>query len=101
MKVIIIGNGMVGYKFAEKLVAKAPGVFDIEIFGEESRPAYDRVHLSSYFEGKSADDRSLAPTACYFSHNMILHLADPVQSIDPLNITILSHRGLTASYDYL
>ena len=101
MKVIIIGNGMVGYKFAEKLVAKAPGAFDIVIFGEESRPAYDRVHLSAYFDGKSADDLSLAPANWYSDHHITLHLGDPVQSIDTVNKKVLAHSGLVADYDYL
>ena len=62
MKVVVIGNGMVGFKFCEKIRSKLPA-HDLEliVFGEETRPAYDRVHLSSYFSGKSADDLSLSP----------------------------------------
>ena len=49
MKIVVVGNGMVGYKFCEKLVAKNnPRQFSITVFGEEIRPAYDRVHLSEY-----------------------------------------------------
>lgn len=101
MKVVIIGNGMVGYKFAEKLISKAPDSFEIEIFGEESRPAYDRVHLSAYFEGKTADDLSLANHEWYSSHNITLHLGDPILSIDTINKNLLAHSGFTSSYDYL
>ena len=101
MKVIIIGNGMVGYKFAEKLVAKAPGAFTITIFGEESRPAYDRVHLSSYFDGKTADDLLLCSPDWYHRHNIMLHLGDPVQQIDTVNKKIISHSGVIECYDYL
>ena len=62
MKIVVVGNGMVGYKFCEKLIAKNPaGQFEIVVFGEETRPAYDRVHLSEFFAGKSADDLSMAP----------------------------------------
>ena len=50
MKIVVVGNGMVGYKFCEKLAARnANGKFEIIVFGEEARPAYDRVHLSDYF----------------------------------------------------
>jgi nitrite reductase (NADH) large subunit len=102
MKVVVIGNGMVGYKFCEKLVAKDLNRdFEIVVFGEEFRPAYDRVHLSEYFAGKTADDLSLAPESWYASHNITLHLGDPVEKIDPLNKTIHSHTGLTETYDYL
>ena len=49
MKIVIIGNGMVGYKCCEKLIQKAIPSLEITVFGEESMVAYDRVHLSDYF----------------------------------------------------
>lgn len=50
VRIAIIGNGMVGHRFIEELLDKAPaGQFDITVFCEEPRIAYDRVHLSSYF----------------------------------------------------
>src|SRR5438067_9206796 len=101
MKVVIIGNGMVGYKFCEKLITRARNKFEIIVFGEEMRPAYDRVHLSEYFSGKSADDLSLAPAQWYTDNNITLHLGDPVQSIDRINKTVRSHNGVVVSYDYL
>jgi len=59
MKIVVVGNGMVGYKFCERLSAKNDyGQFEITVFGEEARPAYDRVHLSEYFSGKSENDLS-------------------------------------------
>jgi nitrite reductase (NADH) large subunit len=102
MKIVVVGNGMVGYKFCEKLIAKSDSVkFRIVVFGEETRPAYDRVHLSEFFAGKSADDLSMAPADWYSSNNIVLHLGDPVQHIDRVNKTIHSHLGITESYDYL
>ena len=53
MRIVVIGNGMVGNKFCEKLIKRSPSGFQITVFGEELRPAYDRVHLSDYFSGKS------------------------------------------------
>lgn len=102
MKIVIIGNGMVGHKCCEKLLARDEAKkFSITIFGEETRPAYDRVHLSEFFSGKSADDLSLAPAQWYSDNQVRLHLGDPVQSIDPKHKTVHSHKGLTESYDYL
>ncbi|HTN37604.1 MAG TPA: nitrite reductase large subunit NirB [Arachidicoccus sp.] len=101
-KIVIIGNGMTSYKFCEKLVAKAgAGTYQIEIFGEENRPAYDRVHLSAFFSGKSADDLALSTYAWYEDNDIALHLGDPVLQIDPENRSILSFQGRTATYDYL
>ncbi|MEN9570156.1 MAG: hypothetical protein RL172_1387 [Bacteroidota bacterium] len=102
MKIVVIGNGMVGYKFCEKLVAKnVDQSFDITVFGEEFRPAYDRVHLSEYFAGKSADELAMAPTTWYADNHIKLHLGDPVERIDIQNKLVHSHKGLTQSYDYL
>ena len=102
MKIIVIGNGMCSYKFCEKLVAKnSTHQFTIVVFGEEIRPAYDRVHLSEFFSGKSAEDLSLASTEWYTSNNIRLHLGDPVKNIDRNNKIIYSHSGITESYDYL
>jgi nitrite reductase (NADH) large subunit len=103
MRIVIIGNGMIGYKFCEKLVAKTNSfsTFSITVFGEESRPAYDRVHLSEFFSGKSADDLSLAGTEWYAENNITLHLGDPVQRIDRESKTVYSFHGLSVSYDYL
>lgn len=102
MRIVIIGNGMVGYKLCEKLVAKSqPGNLHITVFGEEIRPAYDRVHLSEFFAGKTANDLLLAPPDWYASNNITLHLGDPVLSIDRSAKTVQSHQGITISYDYL
>jgi nitrite reductase (NADH) large subunit len=98
--IIVVGNGMVGYKFCEKLVAKASH-FNIIVFGEESRIAYDRVHLSEYFNGKSADDLSLSTNFWYAENGIQLHLNDPIQEIDRVNKTVHSLSGITLKYDYL
>jgi len=102
MKIVVIGNGMVGYKFCEKLTAKAqPGQFDIVVFGEETRPAYDRVHLSEYFAGKTAEDLTMAGVEWYAENNIRLFLGDPISSIDREQKTVRSHHGIIESYDYL
>lgn len=98
--VIVVGNGMVGYKFCEKLISKSSR-FKIIVFGEEPRHAYDRVHLSEYFNGKSADDLSLSSLSWYADRDITLFLGDPVQEINRANQTIHSAKGLTLKYDYL
>lgn len=102
MKIVIIGNGMVGYKFCEKLLSKSKSK-DVEliVFGEEIRPAYDRVHLSDFFAGKTAEDLSLAGLDWYDQNNIRIHLGDPIQRIDRIAKTIHSHKGVSESYDYL
>ncbi len=102
MKIVVIGNGMVGYKFCEKLIAKSsPQQFSLTVFGEEVRPAYDRVHLSEYFAGKSPEELLMAPASWYAENNITLHLGDPVAQINREEKTVDSHKGLTVPYDVL
>lgn len=98
--IVVIGNGMVGFKFCEKLLSKSKN-FNLIVFGEESRPAYDRVHLSEYFNGKTAEDLSLSPLDWYQQNNITLHLGDPVQEINRVKKTVHSLHGITQAYDYL
>lgn len=91
---------MTGYKFCEKLVAKSPD-FKILMFGEEPGRAYDRVHLSEYFNGKSYDDLALSTENWYKEHGISLHLNDPVKAIDRANKTVRSRLGHIIPYDYL
>lgn len=98
--VIVVGNGMVGYKFCEKLVARSAD-FNIIVFSEEPRHAYDRVHLSEYFNGKSAEDLSLSALSWYKEHNITLHIGNPIQDINRTAKTVHSLSGITYEYDFL
>ena len=99
-RIIVVGNGMVGYKFCEKLrnVSKD---YQLIVYGEEPRPAYDRVHLSSYFSGSSADDLLLAPSSWYKENDIELFTGELVVSIDRTSRTITTHIGREDHYDYL
>ena len=103
MNVVVIGNGMVGYKFCEKLMAKDKNRerFAVTVFGEEPRVAYDRVHLSAYFDGKTAEDLTMAPIDWYLDNGIQLYLSDPVVDLDRERKQIRSHHGVVVPYDYL
>jgi nitrite reductase (NADH) large subunit len=68
---IVIGNGMVGHKFLELMIAqKATEHWNLVTFCEEPRVAYDRVNLSGFFSGKSAADLSLVEPGLYHEHGI-------------------------------
>jgi nitrite reductase (NADH) large subunit len=101
-KVIVVGNGMVGYKFCEKLITKGGNdLYEVIVFGEEPRPAYDRVHLSSYFGEKTIEELTMAPLSWYSDNDIKLYLSDQVTNINKDSKTIYSHSGLELNYDYL
>lgn len=57
---VVVGHGMVGHHFLEDCVNRnLHQQYQIIVFGEERYAAYDRVHLSEYFGGRSADSLSL------------------------------------------
>jgi nitrite reductase (NADH) large subunit len=93
---------MVGYKFCEKLRnSQRSNEFEVIVYGEEPRPAYDRVHLSSYFSGTSAEELLMAPATWYKENNIELHTSELVVSIDRDSKTIKTHTGREDQYDYL
>ena len=101
-KIIIVGNGMVGYKFCEKFVAQEHSKkFEITVFGEELRPAYDRVHLSEFFENQDAKALEMAPAEWYKENGITLVVGERVSDIDRNNKTIATSKDRGFSYDYL
>ena len=101
-KWVVIGNGMTGYKFLEKLVEK--GLHkekDILVFGEEPRPAYDRVHLTDYYTGTKIEDLTLAPENWYIENNITLKTSELITEINRDEKRIKSHKGESYIYDKL
>lgn len=99
---IVIGNGMVGYKFCERFIAKPIAKeYNIIVFGEEPRPAYDRVHLSEYFTSQSEEKLQMAPLAWYKENNIQLVLGTPVLNVDTQGKKVITHDHQEFSYDKL
>ena len=100
LTIVVAGNGMVGHKVVETLLARgAADEYDIVVFGEESRPAYDRVGLSSFFSGTTAEELSLVAPGTY--DGIEVHLGDPVACIDREAGKVISAGGAVVSYDAL
>src|SRR6516225_865110 len=75
MEIVVVGHGMVGHKFVESILADGAPNARVTVLCEEPRPAYDRVHLSEFFAGKSADDLSLVAPGFFDRENVRLVLA--------------------------
>jgi nitrite reductase (NADH) large subunit len=101
-KVVVIGNGMVGHKLLEQLATAPDAGFEVTVLCEEPRPAYDRVHLSEFFAGKTADDLSLvAPGFFEQAGAPLLKLNAKAVSIDRAAKTVNVSTGETLPYDML
>lgn len=100
-KLVVIGSGMVGHTFLEKFASTdVRDQFDVTVLCEEPRPAYDRVHLSEFFVGKTAEDLSMVQPGFFDSNKIDLKLNAKAVEIDKTNKTIKTSNGDTLSYDY-
>lgn len=100
--VVIVGNGMVSHKLCATLLERAGTArFHLVVFGEERRPAYDRVHLTQFFSGRAPDQLLLAPPEWYAQNNIELHLGDPVVAVDREKRRVRSASGREVSYGRL
>lgn len=97
---IIIGNGMTGQRLLEELSQRSHD-FNITVFCEEQRPAYDRVHLSSYFCGSSAEDLSLVAPGFFEDNNIRFLRGEAVSGIDRLRKTVTGTHGTVVEYHTL
>ncbi|ANG62558.1 nitrite reductase large subunit [Marinobacterium aestuarii] len=101
-KLILIGNGMVGHQFLASLAdSGAAERFDVTIFCEEPRLAYDRVQLSAYFSGKTAEDLAMGQPAQYAEWGYTVRLNEKVVSIDRDNQSVTSNTGDVLAYDQI
>ena len=82
-KIVLIGNGMTGFRFCEKFVeAGMSADHELLVFGEENIPAYDRVHLTSFYTGTTADELLLAPANWYADNQITLKSGDRIAAIN-------------------
>ncbi|QKJ85314.1 Nitrite reductase large subunit [Paramixta manurensis] len=102
VKLAVIGNGMVGHRFIEELIDKAEtGQFEITVFCEEPRVAYDRVHLSAYFSHHTAEELSLVREGYYEKHGVNILLGERAITLNRQEKIIHSSSGRTVGYDKL
>lgn len=101
-RIIVVGNGMVGYKFCQKMVdAPTYDSFEITVFGEEPQIAYDRVHLSTYFTNEDPEALILGTRSWYEENRIRLHTHTYIGSIDREKKQVIDHNGQKYLYDYL
>jgi len=93
MRLVVVGNGPVGHRFVETLGARDPDrVFEVTVLAEENRPAYDRVRLSTWFDGAALN----LPTVT----GVDVRLGEPAESVDPAARTVTTRSG-NLRYDKL
>jgi nitrite reductase (NADH) large subunit len=93
MRLVIIGGGMVGHRLISSVLDRG---YEITVFCEEPRAAYDRVHLTSLFGGKTADDLALEP-----HEGVTMLVGDKAVDIDREARVVTAASGREVRYDKL
>ncbi len=98
---VVAGHGMVGHRFVQAAIERGlTERYDVVVIGEESRPAYDRVALTSFFE-VGAEQLSLLPEGEYDDPRVRLVLGTEVTSIDREAQKVVLGNGEVQGYDAL
>ncbi|WP_320837693.1 nitrite reductase large subunit NirB [Zhongshania sp.] len=101
-RLLIIGNGPVGHQFIESIIESGKGgQFDITVIGEEPRPAYDRVHLTAWFETREAASLNMVKEGFYSDNNITALTHEKVIAIDRAAQTVSTDKGEQYAYDKL
>ncbi|MGY8527321.1 NAD(P)/FAD-dependent oxidoreductase [Paracidovorax citrulli] len=101
-RLVVVGNGMAGMRTVEELLALAPDLYDITVFGAEPHGNYNRILLSPVLAGeKDVDDIMLHRREWYEQHGITLLAGDPVVAIDRPRRLVRSQSGREVRYDRL
>ena len=102
-RVLVVGNGMAGARFAEDLRQRDPRAdrFAITIVGEEAHPAYNRVLLSTVVSGRlAARETRLKPDGWWTARQIDVVTGATVTAIDTEQRTAtLDSGGDSAQFD--
>ena len=83
MKLVLVGNGMAGVRTIEELLALAPDLYEITVFGAEPHPNYNRILLSPVLAGEQKlEDIVLNDREWYATNDIALHLGCRVTDVD-------------------
>ncbi|MFV0634969.1 nitrite reductase large subunit NirB [Demequina sp.] len=101
-KVVVVGAGMVAHRFTQSLRSKdVDGRFSVDVIGEETYAPYDRVALTSFFAGKSAQDLELGEPELWDDPLVTLHRDSRAVSIDRAARSVTLADGREIGYDHL
>ncbi|WP_435872634.1 nitrite reductase large subunit NirB [Microbispora rosea] len=95
MRLVVVGHGPTAHRLIETLFGRGFGG-TVTVFGEEPRPAYDRVALTSYLSGRSVEDLTYP-----VPDGVTLRTGVRVTAIDRANRIVTTDAGDSEPYDVL
>lgn len=101
-RIILVGNGMSGFKFCQKFIKyDLASKFDLLVFGEENFPAYDRVNLTNLINLDNPEELFLAKSDWYARNKIVLQTGEKVVEINRIEKWIKTDNGTQESFDKL
>lgn len=101
-RLVVIGNGMAGIRAVEEVLARAPGRFDITVFGAEPHFAYNRIMLSPVLAGEKSFDQIVSHDADWYAEAGVeLRRSAPVAGMNATTREVVTGAGERISYDKL
>jgi nitrite reductase (NADH) large subunit len=106
MRLALVGNGMAGIRALEELLKLTPDLYQIEVFGAEPHPNYNRILLSPVLAGEQKLEEIILNDWDWYRHNQItLHAGFKVTQIDRVKRQITAENALgekrVSGYDRL
>ncbi|GAB2175969.1 nitrite reductase large subunit NirB [Dongia sp. agr-C8] len=101
-RLVLIGNGMAGARLLEELQERAPGKYEVTVFGAEPHPTYNRIMLSPVLAGeKTFNEIVTHDRAWYAGHGFHLRTGTPITAIDRAQQEVVAGDGTRTPYDKL
>src|SRR5690606_9790831 len=99
-RLVLVGNGMAGMRAVEELLALAPDLYEITVFGAEPHGNYNRILLSPVLAAeKKLDDIMLHRPEWYAERGIQLRAGVEVSTIDRARRRIVTGDGESVPYD--
>ncbi|MDY3552874.1 FAD-dependent oxidoreductase [Gemmata sp. JC717] len=99
-RLAIVGNGMAASRLLDELVRRnATAQFEVSVFGEESRGAYNRILLGRVLSGEAPEAIALKPAEWYTARGVTFHAGVRVTQIDPVGRRLTTSTGDAHPYD--
>ncbi len=101
-RLVVVGNGMAGMRTVEELLLRAPDRFAITVVGDEPRPNYNRMLLSSVFAGDNTFEETVIHALSWYEERGITLIAGKSASkIDTPGKRVVLGDGSALAYDKL
>ncbi len=101
-KLILVGSGMVGARFIERLLHEAPGQYDIRVFNKEPTGGYNRIMLSPVLSGEKSLPEIMTHDHDWFEErNVHLQASTEIIGVDQQAKTVITDLGAVYAYDTL